>query len=196
MRSIRNCRQFVVCIVCRQHQVVDWKKHAVHSKTSGNNCLRVRPSQTLHESAREANPTQLGNPQRGSLCSSERSGRHNLRVEQESDGQLWATRRHHGRQRAYDSPKSCTIDKFGQKHSGLKAHLLQASRDLLESHNLTLLLCKNIIPETDSLKSKAYKRVSVELYPLGVSPRYIRQIRKKYKKDILDTAPTPILWIA
>jgi hypothetical protein len=67
---------------------------------------------------------------------------------------------------------------------------------LLESHNLTLLLCKNIIPETDSLKSKAYKRVSVELYPLGVSPRYIRQIRKKYKKDILDTAPTPILWIA
>ena len=24
VRSIRNCRQFVVCVVCRQHQVVDW----------------------------------------------------------------------------------------------------------------------------------------------------------------------------
>jgi len=35
------------------------KNHAVHSKTSQNDCLRVRRSQTLHESAREANPTRL-----------------------------------------------------------------------------------------------------------------------------------------
>jgi hypothetical protein len=46
---------------------------------------------------REANPAGLRNPQRGGLCSSKRSGRHNLCVEQESDRQLRATRRHHGR---------------------------------------------------------------------------------------------------
>jgi hypothetical protein len=53
---------------------------------------------------------------------------------------------------------------------------------------VSIALCKNIIPEPDQLKSKAYKRVSAELHTLGVSPLYVGQIWRKYKKDTLDTA--------
>ena len=47
-------------------------------------------------------------------------------------------------------------------------------------------LCKNIMPETDHLKRGAYFRVSQELSDLGVSPRYVGDVSKKHKEDILD----------
>ncbi len=46
-------------------------------------------------------------------------------------------------------------------------------------------LCKNIMPETDHLKWGAYFRVSQELSDLGVSPRYVGDVWKKHKEDIL-----------
>jgi hypothetical protein len=52
---------------------------------------------------------------------------------------------------------------------------------------VTLSICKNIVPETDRLKAKAYERIANELSSLGVSPRYVADVWRKYKKQILDT---------
>ena len=71
------------------------QNHAIHSKTSRNDCLRVRPRQTLHESAREADKKELQNHQGGSLCSSERGKRHHLRVEQRCSKRVRSPCGHH-----------------------------------------------------------------------------------------------------
>ena len=42
------------------------------------------------------------------------------------------------------------------------------------------------MPNTDHLKRGAYFRVSQELLDLGVSPRYVGDVSKKHKEDILD----------
>ncbi len=47
-------------------------------------------------------------------------------------------------------------------------------------------LCKNIVPETDKLKRRAYFRVLQELSSLGVSPRFVADVWQKHKGDILD----------
>ena len=52
---------------------------------------------------------------------------------------------------------------------------------------VTLSICKNIVPETDRLKPGAYVRISNELSSLGVSPRYVGDVWRKYKEQILDT---------
>ena len=51
---------------------------------------------------------------------------------------------------------------------------------------VTLSICKNIVPETDRLKAGAYVRISNELSSLGVSPRYVGDVWRKYKEQILD----------
>jgi hypothetical protein len=47
-------------------------------------------------------------------------------------------------------------------------------------------LCKNIMPNTDHLKRGAYFSLSQELSDLGVSPRYVGDVWKKHKENILD----------
>ena len=49
-----------------------------------------------------------------------------------------------------------------------------------------IALCKNIVPETEKLKRRAYFRVSQELFSLGVSPRFVADVWRKHKGDILD----------
>jgi len=49
-----------------------------------------------------------------------------------------------------------------------------------------IFLCKNIVPSTDRLKRRAYIIVSQELSGLGVSPRYVSDVWRKHKKEILD----------
>jgi hypothetical protein len=46
--------------------------------------------------------------------------------------------------------------------------------------------CKNIVPETDKPKRRAYFLVSQELSSLGVSPRFVADVWQKHKGDILD----------
>jgi hypothetical protein len=47
-------------------------------------------------------------------------------------------------------------------------------------------LCKNIVPNTDRLKRGAYIKVSQELSGLEVSPRYVSDVWRKHKEEILD----------
>jgi len=49
-----------------------------------------------------------------------------------------------------------------------------------------IVLCKNIVPETEKLKRRAYFRVSQEVFSLGVSPRFVADVWQKHKGDILD----------
>ena len=51
---------------------------------------------------------------------------------------------------------------------------------------VSLSLCKNLVPETDRLRAGAYARISNELSSLGVSPRYVGDVWRMHKKDILD----------
>jgi hypothetical protein len=48
------------------------------------------------------------------------------------------------------------------------------------------LLCKNIVPKTYSLKNGAYIRVSQELTHRWVSSRYVGDVLKKHKEEILN----------
>ena len=47
-------------------------------------------------------------------------------------------------------------------------------------------LCKNIVSKTDHLKRGVYFRVSQELSDLGVSQRYVSDVWKTHKEDILN----------
>ena len=49
-----------------------------------------------------------------------------------------------------------------------------------------IALCKNIVPETEKLKRRAYIRVSQELFSLGVSPKFVDDVWRKHKGDILN----------
>jgi hypothetical protein len=42
------------------------------------------------------------------------------------------------------------------------------------------------VPDTDHLKRRAYIKVSQELSGLGVSPRYVSNVWRKHKEEILD----------
>ncbi len=48
------------------------------------------------------------------------------------------------------------------------------------------MLCKNIVSDTDRLKRRAYIKVSQEFSGLGVSPRYVSDVWRKHKEEILD----------
>jgi hypothetical protein len=58
---------------------------------------------------------------------------------------------------------------------------------------VTLSLCKNLVPETDCLKAGAFIRIANDLITLGVSPRYVGDIWRKHKNEIIDPLNTALM---
>ena len=58
---------------------------------------------------------------------------------------------------------------------------------------VTLSLCKYIIPETDRLNAGAYSRIAADLIMLGGSPRYVGDIWRQRKKEIMNSLNTDLM---